>query len=217
MLPYIKIYKDFIEIVRELDNGARGRLFMAVLQYANGEEVANLTGGEKIAYLTLKSQIDRDREAYDDVSEKRKAAGKVGAERRWEQKDMANAILPMANDSKNGKCYQDKDKDKDKEQDKEEKKKSYILSSLRSDKYSEKKREALSAFVEHRKAMKKPMTEQAFKLLESKLMSLSTDEDEQIAILEQSILNGWQGVFALDRGKQKSGGNVFLDMLEDCT
>ena len=114
-LPYIKVYKDFISIVRELDNGARGRLFLAIMQYANEEEVDNLTGAEKIAFLTVKSQIDRDRDAYTDISEKRKLAGKAGAERRWEQEDMANAILPIANDSKNSKCHQDKDKDKDKD------------------------------------------------------------------------------------------------------
>ena len=109
-LPYIKIYRDFIDIVRELDNGARGRLLMAVMLYANDEEPDNLTGAERIAFLTIKSQIDRDRDAYDSISEKRKLAGKVGAERRWEQEKMANAILPMAKDGKNSKCHQDKDK-----------------------------------------------------------------------------------------------------------
>lgn len=113
-LPYIKIYRDFIDIVRELDNGARGRLLMAIMLYANDEEPDNLTGAERIAFLTIKSQIDRDRDAYDSISEKRKLAGKVGAERRWEQEKMANAILPMAKDGKNSKCHQDKDKDKDK-------------------------------------------------------------------------------------------------------
>lgn len=111
-LPYIKIYRDFIDIVRELDNGARGRLLMAIMLYANDEEPDNLTGAERIAFLTIKSQIDRDRDAYDSISEKRKLAGKVGAERRWEQEKMANAILPMAKDGKNSKCHQDKDKDK---------------------------------------------------------------------------------------------------------
>lgn len=118
-LPYIKIYRDFIDIVRELDNGARGRLLMAIMLYANDEEPDNLTGAERIAFLTIKSQIDRDRDAYDSISEKRKLAGKVGAERRWEQEKMANAILPMAKDGKNSKCHQDKDKDEDKDEDKD--------------------------------------------------------------------------------------------------
>ena len=116
MLPYIKIYSDFIDIVRELDNGARGRLFLAILQYANGEKPDDLTGGEKIAFLMMKGQIDRDRDVYATTSEKRSAAGQSGAKKRWKNTEkMANAILPMANDSKNSKCHKDKDKDKDKD------------------------------------------------------------------------------------------------------
>lgn len=119
MLPYVKVYSDFIEIVRALDNGARGRLFMAIMQYANDEEPNDLTGAEKIAFLTIKGQIDRDRASYSDVVAKRKAAGKAGASRRWGQENMANAILPIANDSKNSICHEDKDKEKDKDKDKD--------------------------------------------------------------------------------------------------
>ena len=120
MLPYIKIYSDFIDIVRELDNGARGRLFLAILQYANGEEPDDLTGGEKIAFLMMRGQIDRDRDVYATTSEKRSAAGQSGAKKRWRNTEkMANAILPMANDSKNSKCHKDKDKDEEEDKDKE--------------------------------------------------------------------------------------------------
>lgn len=121
-LTYIKVYKDFINIARELDNGARGRLFMAILQYANGEELDNLSGAEKIAFLMVKSQIDRDCENYADVVEKRKAAGIKGAEKRWKDiAKIANAKTPIANDSKNSKCYQDKEKEKEKDYDKDTK------------------------------------------------------------------------------------------------
>jgi hypothetical protein len=117
-LSYIKVYLDFIDIARALDNGARGRLFMALLEYANGEEVDYLTGAEKIAFLTLKGQIDRDRASYNEISEKRSAAGVRGAEKRWKTK--ASAICHKANDSKNSKCQQDKDEEKDKDKDKED-------------------------------------------------------------------------------------------------
>lgn len=117
-LSYIKVYRDFIDIVRELDNGARGRLFMAILEYANDEETDDLTGAEKIAFLTMKGQIDRDRATYSDISDKRRDAGKRGAEKRWNMENpVASAILPIAKDSKNSKCHQDKDKGKDKDQD----------------------------------------------------------------------------------------------------
>ena len=113
-LSYFKVYRDFIEIVRALDNGARGRLFMALLQYVNGEELDNLTGGEKIAFLAMKGQIDRDEASYESVSQVRREAGAKGAKKRWgTEKDIANAILPQSENSKNSICHKEKDKEKE--------------------------------------------------------------------------------------------------------
>lgn len=66
--------------------------------------------------------------------------------------------------------------------------------------------EALRDFEEHRKKLRKPMTEKAKSLLLKKLARLSDNEDEQIAILNQSIENGWQGIFPIggDRGKNNA-------------
>lgn len=53
-------------------------------------------------------------------------------------------------------------------------------------------------FKEFRKSIKKPMTERAVVLLYSKLNRLAgDDEQKKIAILEQSIFHGWQGLFEL--------------------
>ena len=67
---------------------------------------------------------------------------------------------------------------------------------------------ALSSFVEFRKKIKKPMTEHAVKLLINKLSSMTTNISEQIEILNQSIMNGWQGVFPL-KEKEKSNSSSF--------
>ena len=56
---------------------------------------------------------------------------------------------------------------------------------------------AIIAFVEYRNKIKKPMTEHAVKLMLDKLNKMSTDVNEQIDILNQSIVNGWQGIFPL--------------------
>jgi DnaD/phage-associated family protein len=114
-MSYIKVYKDFIDIVRELDNGARGRLFLAMLEYINGVETSNLTGAERIAFLSIKNQIDRDEASFSNTSLARSEAGKKGAEKRWnKERDMAIAIYA---NSKNGKHGNNKDKDKDKDKD----------------------------------------------------------------------------------------------------
>lgn len=64
---------------------------------------------------------------------------------------------------------------------------------------------AINDFVAYRKGIKKPMTDRAVTLLIERLGGLSRDPDKQIAILNQSIINGWQGVFPLkedNRGKR---------------
>lgn len=58
-------------------------------------------------------------------------------------------------------------------------------------------REALRGFVQMRCAMRKKPTNRAMELLFQKLDSLAEDTETKIAILNQSILNGWQGVFPL--------------------
>ena len=76
--------------------------------------------------------------------------------------------------------------------------------------------DALKAFAEHRKKLKKPMTDRAKELLLSKLSKMARTEQEQIAILNQSIMNGWQGVFPLGgERKQKQAKQSAADMADD--
>lgn len=63
----------------------------------------------------------------------------------------------------------------------------------------------LESFVEFRKKIKKPLTDRAKELLLKNLNELGSTDEEKIAILDQSILNGWQGVFAL---KNQRGANL---------
>ena len=115
-LSYVKIYKDFISIAQALDNGARGRLFLAILEYINGVETVHLTGAEQIAFLAIKGQIDRDEASFESVSQTRSEAGKKGAAKRWgNAEEMANANFANSKNSKYGN-NKDKDKDKDKEE-----------------------------------------------------------------------------------------------------
>ena len=67
---------------------------------------------------------------------------------------------------------------------------------------SQKFAEALAGFEEMRKKIKKPLTQRAKALILKKLNSLApNDEETQIEILDQSTLNGWQGVFELKDNK----------------
>lgn len=59
--------------------------------------------------------------------------------------------------------------------------------------------DAILEFVKYRKGIKKPMTDRAVSLMISKLDKMTSDVNEQIEIINQSILNGWQGIFPLNK------------------
>ena len=56
-----------------------------------------------------------------------------------------------------------------------------------------------------RNKIKKPMTRRAEELVLKRLNDLSKDEKEQIALLEQSIMFSWQGIYPLTNGKKIGG------------
>lgn len=64
-------------------------------------------------------------------------------------------------------------------------------------------------FIAYRKSIKKPMTENAVKLMLGKLNKMSSDLNEQIDILNQSIVNGWAGIFPLPVEKRQQKKNSF--------
>ena len=65
----------------------------------------------------------------------------------------------------------------------------------------------LMHFIESRRNMRKPLNAYAFELALDKLNSLSTDTEEQIAIVKQAIANGWQGFYPLSKVNGNGNGN----------
>lgn len=64
---------------------------------------------------------------------------------------------------------------------------------------------ALEAFAQMRRAIRAPMTERAKELIIAKLEKLAPTEEGKIAILNQSIENGWKGVYPLKDDTQTGG------------
>jgi len=63
----------------------------------------------------------------------------------------------------------------------------------------------LKDFAEMRKSIKKPMTEKAMKLMMIELNKCADNDADKIAVLNQSIVNSWQGVFPLKKGDWDNG------------
>lgn len=215
ILPYIKIYPDFINVVQELDNGARGRLLLAIMQYANGEEPDELTGAERIAFIVLKGQIDRDADAYEANAKKQSENGKKGGRPKKPTAFSENPKNPpVFSESHSNPKKPEKEKDKDKEEE-EDKDKDKDKSARTRD------ADAFAAFAagdgdllavlkdfeKMRRSIKKPLTDTAKKLLVNKLENNFPPEQWK-PVLEQSIVKCWQDIYPLKEQEQQRLGVV---------
>lgn len=72
-------------------------------------------------------------------------------------------------------------------------------------------------FIKMRKAIKKPLTTRGLQLMIKKLYGITTNVDEQIEILNNSIMNNWQGIFPLKNNatKNKGGFDDFKEIWEE--
>ena len=68
--------------------------------------------------------------------------------------------------------------------------------------------EALEGFVEMRKKIKAPLTEHAFSLLLKKLDGMGNTDEEKAAIVNQSVMNSWKGLFPLKQEVRQSGAHI---------
>ena len=75
---------------------------------------------------------------------------------------------------------------------------------------------AIKDFVDHRKKMRKPMTDRAIDLFIKKLNGLSTSESKQILMINTAIERGWMTVYPIkeDRPMERKN-NDKLKELED--
>ena len=112
-----------------------------------------------------------------------------------------------------------KEKEKEKEEEEEEEKKEYNNNNNKNnlvcvDENLTELDKAMIDFEEFRKKIKKPLTNRAKELILKQLNKLSNTEQEMIDILNQSIMNGWQGVFELKQENIKNNkmGNVEMAM-----
>ena len=64
-------------------------------------------------------------------------------------------------------------------------------------------RETIFDFIEMRKSIKKKLTERALKTILNKLDKLAVNDFEKIEMLENSIVNCWQGVFEIKKEAHK--------------
>jgi hypothetical protein len=213
-MKYLKVFTDFADAMEELGDAERGRLFTAMLKYAETGAAPDFRGNERFIWPVAKLQIDRTVEEYSRTVEARRECGKLGG-----RPKKANGF---DENQKKQKVFSETKKSKDKDNDKD---KENIPSGNNTPPTPPRGRvdvpEALmenwNGFCEMRKKIKKPLTDRAAKMILNELERLAPgDNHTKGLILDQSVKRCWQDVYPL-KGDKSAGGtdNVFLQMLQE--
>ncbi len=149
------------------------------------------------------SQSLRSRmEDYDRKRELARIAGKKSAQKRLLLNDGSTDVQRTFNDCSTSIVKESKAKES-----KEKKKDINNIGLVDSFSDNELLKRAINEFIKMRIKIKKPMTDHALKLMLDELQNLSSDENTQIQILNQSITHCWQTVYKL-KGDDVVGGNT---------
>lgn len=117
---YVKAYYDWIEQTAALSDAERGRLFIAVLEYARSGLEPKLDGRESILFPVFRATIDRDNKIAKTNAQNGALGGRgnKATESELKRNKATESELKPTQDK-------DKDKDKDKDYDKDESKKAH--------------------------------------------------------------------------------------------
>lgn len=210
-MKYLKVFTDFADAMEELGDAERGRLFTAMLKYAETGAAPDFRGNERFIWPVAKLQIDRMAAECEGRAKTSRENGSKGGR---PKKTQGNPKNP-AGFSKTQKS-QDKDNDKDKENIPSGNNTPPTPPRGRVD-VPEALMESWNGFCEMRKKIKKPLTDRAAKMILNELERLAPgDTHTQGLILDQSVKRCWQDVYPL-KGDKSAGGtdNVFLQMLQE--
>lgn len=210
-MKYLKVFTDFADAMEELGDAERGRLFTAMLKYAETGAAPDFRGNERFIWPVAKLQIDRMAAECEGKAKTSRENGAKGGRPKKTQGNPKNQVGFLKTQKS-----QDKDKDKDKDN---------IPSGNNTPPTPPRGRvdvpEALmenwNGFCEMRKKIKKPLTDRAAKMILNELERLAPgDNHTKGLILDQSVKRCWQDVYPL-KGDKSAGGtdNVFLQMLQE--
>ena len=114
-MKYLKVFTDCLEVAEGLSDGALARLFRAMLRYALDGTELPLKGKEGVLWTVARQHIDREQEAYVDMVEARREAGRRSGMVRREQNEQKRTKANKTNQDKDKEKEKDKEKDKDKD------------------------------------------------------------------------------------------------------
>ena len=233
------MYKNWKPSIDKMSLEQKGMLLDAIMTYQAGEEVTIDDLAVDIFFTIAKERFDEDRESWEKTCAARAEAGSKGGDAKANnaKQNVAKGSKTKQNVAKGSKTKQNVANVADSEYESVSEGVSESVSDGVSDSGFEeeksinpkekqsKKKAAASAyvddpelnaaivdFVEHRKKLRKPMTEKAIHLFIKRVNELAISTQEQIELINTAIERGWQTVYPRDE-KARSGTTTGLDYL----
>lgn len=219
---YVKAFFDWIEQVSALEDDEKGRLFVAILEYARSGEVPDMQGRESILFPVFKSQIDRDMES----SAKQSENGKKGGRPRTKTESEENQNKPKQTKRKPTKANKEEKKEKDKEKDKDKEEDNPPNPPLQG--VSPQLEAAFADWLQYKHERREDYKPTGLKALQTQIINNATRYGEQavIDLIRECMGNNWRGII-FDKLDERRGGsrrnqdngfqtsNPFLEMLHE--
>lgn len=197
------LYTDLIHLVNKLPNEKAGELFKFILSYVNDENPITEDILIQVAFEPIKQSLKRDLLKYEKICNRNKDNGSKGGRPKLNDKPKKPTRL-IKNPNEPKKPDNDIDIDIDNVIDND------IDIDIKTNKSE--LEICIEKFYNFRKEMKKPILNASKQLFLDKLYKLSlNDEKVAVSILNQSIANGWQGIFELkneNNGKQQANSQT---------
>jgi len=199
-LTFIPIYFDNENALRLLNDSDRGQLLLALIDYAKNKNIPDtLSPASMMAFMLMSGAADRYARYYASNSANGKKGGAPKGNQNASKQANNNQISSgyqaenNQNTSKKQAIRQDKTNTKTKDNDKTNTKDALD--------------QAIDYFKEHRKKLKKEMTDHAVDLLRKKLEELApNDKVKQAELVDYAITKGWQSVYMPDEKDRKPQG-----------
>lgn len=202
------LYTEYAEHFELLTMEQRGILFTAIMAYQREEELPDMDGCVRMAFSFIRKNLDREAQKYEETKAKRSAAGIASAEAKRnkgqhkatnstgvesvEHKETNSTVNVNVNDNVNVLK-------------KKSKKEKAVISTKDIDEFkiSDPVIAGVESFIEHRKGMKKPMSDNAVHLLIKKLYEMGQTDKERIELLDEAVLHGWMSIYPFKESPPK--------------
>ena len=196
--PSFLLYRSFYEPIKNLNNEDLGKLFRSIYEYQVSETIPDSNTSIYMAFQFFKNQFDLDSEKYLQRCEK----NSENVKKRWNKED---TNVNERKQSITKRTDKDKDKDIDKEKDKD-KDIDIVVYPFHTERFSD----AWNFWLKFKKdsfrfTYKTPISEQtALK----QLFEISNGKEETaLSIIENSVANGYKGLFPLKNGNNGNGNS----------